>query len=107
MFRKDIPEGWYFPLSAIAWGRIVPLSPRAPTRRYFILRLPCFKHSAEPEIWNDAIVARWRQLTFLFTDTMWDKPRIKHDGWHFIWLDTEDEPTEVITAIQMMEKRNG
>ena len=97
------PSGW------LRYGLIIPLSVwaivRGYTRRYFILRFPSWSHEAREELHNDAIVARWRQLALVYT-SMEDGTKLAlHDGWRWLWLDTDDEPTQITTALEQLERR--
>jgi len=108
MININIAEGSFYPRQWFAYGKIIPfrLDADVPVRRYLMIGLPFYRHTAEYQPYIDAIRVGWEKLYFFYRDNGSYNRKIKEDNrLKFIWLPTEEEPDEIIPDLQRLKER--
>jgi hypothetical protein len=104
LWRQDVNEGdavsnyWWF-----SWGYIHPANgDERLLRWYFRARLPVYSHHAESQWWcRDGVIVRWWQWCIQYAGNIYPMGNSMHGRWFSGWVETKDEPTQIIPATRL------
>lgn len=102
--RVDVDEGESLKAGGpwIQWGTRKAYSGPRWDRWYIRVLLPVYSHHEESRFWEgDAFIIRWWQWAYLHSEQITPSNNSLYGYTHWGWVETADEPTEIITLREM------